>query len=318
MLGQRVITAVALLAVLLPAIFLAPTWVWGAVSLAFLSLAAAEWVSLLPAAPRARAPGMAAGAAGSVAAPAAPTAPAVSPLPVTGSTAWLPHRGWPLAAWLALAGALVLVWRQAHPWPAGVLATLMAALTGFWLWAGPVHLRRHDAHGAGQVLIGLLLFGCWLALFELRQIGAVALLSGMAVVWVADIAAYFSGRAFGRRKLAPAISPGKTWEGVYGALVAVVVLALALAWLGSPAWLRQSQPLPAVLVQGIGALGAALVLAGIVALSIVGDLHESLLKRQSGVKDSSRLLPGHGGVLDRIDALIPTMPVVLLIYELLR
>ena len=292
MLGQRVITSVALLAVLLPSIFLAPVWVWGAVSLAFLSLAAAEWVSLLPA-----------GQGGSPRAQAA---------------AWLPSRGWPLAALLALAGVSALVWRQDHPWPSGLLVALMAVLTVFWLVAGPLHLRRHDAQGAGPVLIGLLLFGCWLALFELRQIGAVALLSGMAVVWVADIAAYFSGRAFGRRKLAPAISPGKTWEGVAGALVAVIVIGLALGLFGDPAWLRQSQPLPAVLVRGIGIPGAALVLAGIVALSIVGDLHESLLKRQAGVKDSSRLLPGHGGVLDRIDALIPTMPVVLLIYELLR
>jgi len=305
MLGQRVITAVALLVVLLPSIFLAPTWVWGAVSLAFLSLAAAEWVSLLPASRAAPAADTAAGAAHAA-------SPATRPVP------WLPRRGWPLAAVLALAGVAVLIWRQAHAWPPGLLAAGMAALTAYWLIAGPTHLRRHDAQGAGQALIGLLLFGCWLALFELRQIGAVALLSGMAVVWVADIAAYFSGRAFGRRKLAPAISPGKTWEGVLGALVAVVGLSLALASLASPNWLHQWQPLPAVLVQGTGALGAALVLAGVVALSIVGDLHESLLKRQAGVKDSSRLLPGHGGVLDRIDALIPTMPVVLLIFELLR
>jgi phosphatidate cytidylyltransferase len=281
------------------------------VSLAFLSLAAAEWVSLLPVARGA--PTQTALAAASAAQPLAPTAirPAVPP-------PWLPRRGWPLASVLVLAGLGVLVWRQSHAWPPGLLAAAMAALTAYWLVAGPAHLRRHDAQRAGQALIGLLLFGCWLALFELRQVGAVALLSGMAVVWVADIAAYFSGRAFGRRKLAPAISPGKTWEGVHGAVVAVVALSLALVSLASPAWLHQWQPLPAVLVQGMGAPGAALVLAGVVGLSIVGDLHESLLKRQAGVKDSSRLLPGHGGVLDRIDALIPTMPVVLLIFELLR
>jgi phosphatidate cytidylyltransferase len=123
----------------------------------------------------------------------------------------------------------------------------------------------------------------------------------MAIVWLADTAAYFAGRAFGRRKLAPAISPGKTWEGVYGALAAVAVYALALVPFAQAAG-YQGAPAPA-------AIAAWVVLAvALAALSVCGDLLESLLKRHAGVKDSGRLLPGHGGVLDRIDALLAAMP----------
>ena len=159
----------------------------------------------------------------------------------------------------------------------------------------------------------------WLALIQAHARGVNFLLSVLVLVWAADVLAYFSGRAFGgkliARKLAPAISPGKTWEGVAGAMVAVILVGLAVAQLGGPAGL-QAGWLPSVLVAGLGMPGAALVLAALVALSIVGDLHESLLKRQAGVKDSGATLPGHGGVLDRIDALIPTMPAVLLLHRL--
>ncbi len=121
----------------------------------------------------------------------------------------------------------------------------------------------------------------------------------MAIVWVADTAAYFAGRAFGRRKLAPAISPGKTWEGVYGALAAVAVYALALV----PLRARRRRIAAAVAARD-RRRGSAMALGARAALSVVGDLFESLLKRTAGVKDSSTLLPGHGGVLDRIDALL--------------
>lgn len=283
MLAKRVITAVVLLAVLLPAIFLAPPWVWGAVSLAFLAAAGLEWGRLLAV------PGQQAAAAG---------------------------RARALALGLALGGAGLLALRETGAWPGGLLPAVMLALTGWWLFVGVVHLRRHDARAyGGGVTAALLLLGCWVALDALRRIGPAALISAMAVVWIADVAAYFSGRAFGRRKLAPAISPGKTWEGAAGAVVAVIVIGLAAAHLGGDA-ARQAGWLPAVLVAGLGDAGAALVLVGLVALSIVGDLHESLLKRQAGVKDSGATLPGHGGVLDRIDALIPTMPAALLLHLL--
>ena len=121
----------------------------------------------------------------------------------------------------------------------------------------------------------------------------------MAVVWVADIAAYFTGRAFGRRKLAPSISPGKTWEGAAGAAVAVLAFGFGiLAMLGAE-------------LQG-GVAAIAVVLLAWTAVSIVGDLFESLLKRQAGLKDSGNILPGHGGILDRIDSLTSTLPMVAL------
>jgi phosphatidate cytidylyltransferase len=124
-------------------------------------------------------------------------------------------------------------------------------------------------------------------------------------VWVADIAAYFAGRAFGRRKLAPAISPGKTWEGVYGALAAVVLYALALVPLARAAGYPRE---PTAL-----AIAAWIVLAlALTALAVGGDLFESLLKRLAGVKDSGTLLPGHGGILDRIDALLAALPLAAL------
>ncbi|MBP7658596.1 MAG: phosphatidate cytidylyltransferase, partial [Burkholderiaceae bacterium] len=188
----------------------------------------------------------------------------------------------------------------------------------FWCVAGPLRLQRHESRGGGQVLVGVLLLGCWLALYELRLHSTWALVSSMAVVWVADIAAYFVGRAIGRRKLAPSISPGKSWEGAIGGASAVAIIGLTVAWLAASSWPAAADTLPARLLQSGGPLIAALVLLALAALSVVGDLHESLLKRQAGVKDSGWILPGHGGVLDRIDALIPTMPVALLVYEILR
>jgi len=128
----------------------------------------------------------------------------------------------------------------------------------------------------------------------------------LALVWVADIAAYFSGRAFGVRKLAPRISPGKTWAGVWGAVLAVILLAEAVRWLWPLAPLWSTQLLLAAPLVGIG------ILLAFVAMSIVGDLFESLVKRQAGAKDSGTVLPGHGGVWDRIDATLPTLPLAVL------
>jgi phosphatidate cytidylyltransferase len=272
MLGRRVATALVLLAILLPAIFVFPAPVWGALTLFFLAVAAWEWTRLLPG----------------------------SPPPILSAAA------------LTLAGVAVLAWRAQAALPGVPLLALLGVLVAFWVIAAPLRLRAHEARRGGWTLAALLLFGCWLALYELRVRGAVPLLSSMAVVWVADIAAYFVGRAVGRRKLAPSISPGKSWEGAIGGAMAVAALGLGAAALP---WLSDS--LPSRLVATIGAPGAVAVLLAIAALSVVGDLHESLLKREAGVKDSGRLLPGHGGVLDRIDALVPTMPAALLLYLLL-
>lgn len=301
MLLPRVITALILLGILLPAIFIAPPWAWGAISLAFLAVAAHEWVQLLPAR-------RSAGADVQTAAPARAT-PATSARGI---------RGWGLGISLALAGVAVLSWRAQHAWPPGLLIAATGLLAVFWCIAGPLRLQRHESRGGGQALVGVLLFGCWLALYELRLHSTWALVSSMAVVWVADIAAYFVGRAIGRRKLAPSISPGKSWEGAIGGASAVAIIGLTVAWLAASSWPAAADTLPARLMQSGGPLIATLVLLGLAALSVVGDLHESLLKRQAGVKDSGWILPGHGGVLDRIDALIPTMPVALLVYEILR
>ena len=130
----------------------------------------------------------------------------------------------------------------------------------------------------------------------------------MAIVWIADTAAYFSGRAFGKRKLAPTISPGKTWEGVYGALAATAVYALAMWWL-APTLLQVDERTPLAIAGWL-----ALVFT-LTALGIVGDLFKSLLKRQRGIKDSGRILPGHGGVVDRIDALLAVMPPAALLAQ---
>jgi phosphatidate cytidylyltransferase len=152
----------------------------------------------------------------------------------------------------------------------------------------------------------VVLVATWVAVVALQTSSPGLLLAMMAIVWIADTAAYFTGRRFGRRKLAPSISPGKTWEGVYGALAAVAIYALLLVPLAAAA--GSTRPLDAVATAIWVAL--ALLLTG---LSIIGDLFESQLKRQRGVKDSGGILPGHGGVLDRIDALTAAMPPAALI-----
>ena len=134
----------------------------------------------------------------------------------------------------------------------------------------------------------------WVAL-ALLQTRPWQLLAVLGIIWIADSAAYFSGRAWGRHKLAPEISPGKTWEGAAGAAVAVAVYYLALRS-AVPEW------------GWWDGLGGLLLFAGVAVMSVVGDLFESAVKRQAGVKDSGALLPGHGGILDRIDSITATLP----------
>jgi phosphatidate cytidylyltransferase len=130
----------------------------------------------------------------------------------------------------------------------------------------------------------------------------------MAIVWIADIGAYFAGKAFGKRKLAPSISPGKSWEGAIGGAIAVLVLTSASVYFTA---LHDTFATHVQRSLGWGGLIAVMLL--VVVASVVGDLFESMLKRRAGMKDSSKLLPGHGGVLDRIDALIPVLPLATLI-----
>ncbi len=141
-----------------------------------------------------------------------------------------------------------------------------------------------------------------LAMLDLYSISPLLLLFLLCLVWVADIGAYFSGRRFGKHKLAPRISPGKTWEGVIGALLGVT-LYVVLVWFLSP---LHEQHLPVLLLAAGWWVG----------LAVIGDLFESAIKRQAGVKDSGALLPGHGGLLDRIDALTSTLPLAALVILL--
>lgn len=157
-------------------------------------------------------------------------------------------------------------------------------------------------------IYAITVLACFVALTALYQRSPLYLVSVMALVWIADIGAYFSGKAFGKHKLAPSISPGKSWEGAIGGWLAVQILA-ALSTL-SP---HLEDTFSTHIVGKWGWGGFFLVMTVMVAVSIVGDLFESQLKRRAGMKDSSNLLPGHGGILDRIDALIPTLPLAVLL-----
>ncbi|MDB6143136.1 MAG: hypothetical protein JWP80_2180 [Pseudomonas sp.] len=216
--------------------------------------------------------------------------------------------------WARLAGFEAQIARVAY---AGVIAALLflmyllpdlapwvlGAAVLWWLLATFLVLTypqssTHWASAACKLVIGLLiLLPAWQGLVLIKQweLGNWLILAVMVLVWGADIGAYFSGKAFGKRKLAAKVSPGKSWEGMFGGLVAsliiTAVVGLFRGWSGSQ------------LIFGL--LGAAIV----VLISVVGDLTESMFKRQSGIKDSSNLLPGHGGVLDRIDSLTAAIPV---------
>lgn len=284
MLRQRIITAVILLAILLPALFYNTPTPFCAVALVLIAAAGWEWgrlnacsqtVSLLL--------GMM--------------------LVVLCGLVWILgflYKPTPLL-WMLAGGAWVL---------AGSLL-LRLGVTG---WSAVPKLPR--------LLGGITaLFLAWLAVAQARVIGIDFLLSVLLLVWVADIFAYAAGRALGGRftksKLAPAISPGKSWEGVWGGMAGVVLLAISWALLersgaGSPSsgslfarlWAQHG-----VLVMILGSIFLA-------AMSVVGDLVESLVKRSAGAKDSSGLLPGHGGVLDRVDALLPTVPLAMMLVSL--
>jgi phosphatidate cytidylyltransferase len=174
--------------------------------------------------------------------------------------------------------------------------------TTFWTVAVPLWLARgvgtqHRLALAAAGVIVLAPAGYALAVLQPRQV-----LAALILVWVADTAAYFVGRKWGRRKLAPSISPGKTWEGAWGGLAAAVAYAIICGTflLGTVGWVANP-------------VAAAVTAALLAAISIVGDLFESAAKRQAGVKDSGALLPGHGGIMDRIDSATAVLPVAALL-----
>ena len=271
MLKTRVITALVLLAVLLPVLFLLPPIYIGAFFLVALVAAAWEWSRLLA--------------------------------PEVGRAAWL-------YALFCLAIILFLLGMQNTAWQFALL--LLAVL--FWFFIAPFLLARGMNLSLEKLrpfyaILGLIVLpATWFALVFLRELGLVFLLSAMALVWVADIGAYFVGKAFGKRKLAVQISPGKSIEGAIGGLLLCYIYALLCA-----SYLPVDATLFGAWAMRFGWGVMFLMVTALVAFSIFGDLFESQLKRLAGVKDSSHLLPGHGGVLDRVDALIPTMPIAALL-----
>lgn len=281
MLKQRVITAIAMLAVLLPALFYSTPFPFCLVALVMIAAGGWEWGRLN-------------------------------------------GCGQGVSVLLAFATALLC----ALSWYFGLLEKPMQALWvvvgAAWVLAGS-WLLRQGVPGWSRIpqsfrLLGgvVMLFLAWLAIAQARVIGINFLLSILLLVWAADISAYFAGRAFGGRfsksKLAPGISPGKSWEGVWGGMAGVVVLAFA--WLALD---RQMAGFGGSLYSQLwaqhGAIVMLLAVVFLAAMSVVGDLVESLIKRSAGAKDSSGLLPGHGGVLDRVDALLPTLPLAMMLVS---
>jgi phosphatidate cytidylyltransferase len=280
MLKTRVITAVVLLVVFLAALFWLPQHAWAAFAGVLVVPAAWEWGKLIK--------------LSRVACSLYVLLVAAVCAVLLGLAQGDMHRGGPILL------------------PSGGLRyAVYLGSSLFWMLAVPLWLWRSWLPQARWLaaLTGLLvLVPTWLALVELRNLGPLHLFLLMSVAWISDIAAYFAGRRFGRHKLAPSISPGKTWEGVFGAVLAVSLYAELWSLLG------QAYFPNALKSMRFGTFGMLLFLWLLTAVGIYGDLFESALKRQAGVKDSGALLPGHGGVLDRIDALTAVLPVAALVY----
>lgn len=266
---QRILTAAVLAAMVLAALFLLPSRGWALVTLALMGLAAHEWTRLVGFTERRR---------------------------------------------LGFIGGIVLfglVLLFAHPvgvsprWPDGVVLGICLAAGLFWFVVAPAWLASQWSmrHELVMALVGwLVLIAAWVAIVELQARSPWLVLAAMAIVWIADTAAYFTGRKLGRRKLAPTISPNKSWEGVWGGVAAVAIYALLLTPFAADAGYNGSR-------NALAIAAFVLLCVALGAISVIGDLFESMMKRQAGVKDSGTLLPGHGGVLDRIDALLSAMPV---------
>ena len=182
---------------------------------------------------------------------------------------------------------------------------LYAVAFVFWVFLVPTMLKHHQALQGllKSRLIGglcglLVIIPTWLAMVQLRSLGAGVFITLLCAVFLSDIGAYAAGRSFGKNKLAPSISPGKTWEGAIGGGIAVILFGLLMFYKQKSGFDSNTIPLAIVI----------LLLAGFSAVGVLGDLWESLFKRMSGRKDSSNILPGHGGLLDRIDSLTSTLP----------
>jgi phosphatidate cytidylyltransferase len=268
MLKSRVITAIVMLVLFLSALFMLPSWAWSVLVLAMVLQGASEWSRM-------------------------------SELTPKGAKLY-----WG-ATLILMVGILVLDANSTHEQQTTthLIAYLLSAV--LWLIVVPPWLMMgwKVKQPLLMALIGwMLLIPTGLAMIDLREaVPAPWMLLGvMGLVWVADSAAYFAGRKFGKTKLAPSISPGKTWEGVAGAIAGVTVY-IGLIWVFRPEF-TNLQMLPALMLTAWWW----------VVLAVIGDLFESAIKRQAGIKDSGALLPGHGGLLDRIDALTSTLPLAAL------
>jgi len=281
MLKQRIITAIVMLAILLPTVFYPDPKAFSALAVVLIAAGAWEWAKLNQ----------------------------------CGQTASLALAG-------LCAGICLVSWSAGMlQAPSHMLWTLAGAA---WVVLG-AWLLRAGVNAWGTVPQGLRLGGgvlalwvAWMAVAKARMMGINFLFSVLVLVWIADIFAYFAGRAFGgrffTRKLAPSISPGKTWEGVCGGMLGVLLCAFVWRSLDASGPADQAS-----LYSRMGAISPAFMVLGVVFLatmSVVGDLVESLFKRSAGVKDSSGLLPGHGGVLDRVDALLPILPLAMMLGTL--
>jgi phosphatidate cytidylyltransferase len=233
-------------------------------------------------------------------APDSVTVPVIGGVVLLGAWEWAQFCGckqhWQRALYVVAIGvAMALAWQAADS-PNGLLVTWGVALLWWCVAFGWLALMPQRVHALFAGLAGfLVLTPTWLALVHLDRIAeqhVTYLLFVLLLVFAADIGAYFSGRAFGRLKLAPRVSPGKTWEGALGGMLSAALISLAGAyWFDLPL----SRFIPLCMAVAV--------------VSIIGDLTESMFKRHSGLKDSSQLLPGHGGILDRIDSITAATPV---------
>ena len=283
MLKQRIITAIIMLAILLPALFYSTPTPFCAIALVLIAAAGWEWGRLNA-----------------------------------------------CSQTVSLMLGLILTALCSLAWYAGLIDKSMPMLWvlagSAWVLMGSFLLRLGVAGWSGIAkplrLVGgmAVLWLAWLAVAQARVMGINFLLSVLVLVWAADIFAYAAGRTLGGRftknKLAPAISPGKSWEGVWGGVAGVVLLAIVWAWLERSGASAFSGSLYARLWAQHGVLVMLLGVIFLAAMSVVGDLVESLVKRSAGAKDSSGLLPGHGGVLDRVDALLPAVPLAMMLVSL--
>jgi phosphatidate cytidylyltransferase len=281
MLKQRVITAFIMLTIVLPTLLCTASWPFCVLALVFITAGAWEWARL-------------------------------NGVQATGAIyfsllfAMLASLSWYLGL---IDRPLPMVWIFASGF--WVLISTWLLKTGVVGWLKiPVSLRRMG----GMLALWL----AWLAVVQARVQGINFLMSLLALVWVADSFAYFAGRTLGGKfftnKLAPTISPGKSWEGVWGGVVGVFLLAGA--WVCADSRWHNAVASLYTHLHGQNLILMAIALLFLIAMSVVGDLIESLIKRSAGVKDSSGLLPGHGGVLDRIDALLPTLPIAMMLASL--